>query len=277
MRRTKLEAYGAWIAAAAFAVFASMAANVAVAGIANTKHNLGTQGTKDVHLTAGTDQICVFCHTPHGAAVTDANNNPLPPIWNRTLPSTTYQVYGTGGTSASLDGEVLSVGSVSAACLSCHDGTTAIDTFINAPGSGTAKTGTYTWTGTPDGKMPASGITNIGDDLRNDHPIGVPYCGGFTTGTTCRDPDFNAVASGTINGTVQYWVDSAGLDGTGGTASVREKTDMILYRRTFAEGMRPSVECASCHDPHVEETATRKTFLRIANTGSALCLTCHNK
>ena len=52
---------------------------------------------------------------------------------------------------------------------------------------------------------------------------------------------------------------------------------MVLYRRTFTAGVGPSVECASCHDPHVEETATRKTFLRIANTGSALCLTCHNK
>ncbi len=69
----------------------------------------------------------------------------------------------------------------------------------------------------------------------------------------------------------------------GGTAGVRDKSDMILYTRNFggATGNAPSVECGSCHDPHVEEAtgtpAAGKTFLRIANTGSAVCLACHNK
>lgn len=34
------------------------------------------------------------------------------------------------------------------------------------------------------------------------------------------------------------------------------------------------VQCASCHNPH---TAANRPFLRIANTASALCLTCHIK
>ena len=42
-----------------------------------------------------------------------------------------------------------------------------------------------------------------------------------------------------------------------------------------------SVECGSCHDPHVESgtgtPASGQTFLRIANSGSAVCLACHNK
>ena len=65
------------------------------------------------------------------------------------------------------------------------------------------------------------------------------------------------------------WVDT-----TGGTADVREKTDIALYNRSGVVG--PMVECASCHDPH---TAVNPTFLRVSNTtvGSGLCLSCHTK
>ena len=271
--RSRLERKAVWIAASAFLVFGAMAADTAPAAtsIKDTKHNLGTAGTGTIHLTAGTDEVCVFCHTPHGGNVGTA------PLWNKNLPSTTYQLYGsTGGESATLDGQVLAVGSVSQACLSCHDGTQAMDNMVNAPGSGGYNAGGarppgYTWTGAgADGLMPA-GVTNLGSDLRNDHPIGVQYCGGGLTdaGGTCKDPDFKAVSSATINGLVQFWVDTAG-----GTAGTREKADMILYRRSFTAGAGPSVECGSCHDPH---NYTNPTFLRVANNTSDLCLSCHVK
>jgi predicted CXXCH cytochrome family protein len=280
-RLSKLDSLGGWIAAATFVVFATMAADVALAqGLASSKHNLGTGGTGGVHVTTGTSEICVFCHTPHGGQIGTA------PLWNKNLPSTTYQLYGsTGGESATLDGQVLVVGSVSQACLSCHDGTQAMDNMVNAPGSGGFSAGGarpnagagYTWTAAVAGTgvMPA-GVTNLSGDLRNDHPIGVQYCGGGPTvaspTTACRDPDFVAPQNGTPGGgAIAFWVDT-----TGGGAGTREKTDMILYKRTFTVngGEGPSVECGSCHDPH---NNTNPTFLRIANTGSALCLSCHVK
>ena len=55
---------------AAFALGALLGATAASAGIANTKHNLSTGGTGTVHVTTGTDEICVFCHTPHGSDIT---------------------------------------------------------------------------------------------------------------------------------------------------------------------------------------------------------------
>ena len=274
-RLNTLESIGGWIAMAAFTVFSAMVVDTALAAtsITGTKHNLGATGTGSNHLTAGTDEVCVFCHTPHGG------NNGAAPLWNKNLPSTTYALYGsTGGESATLDGQVLTVGSVSAACLSCHDGTQAMDNMVNAPGSGGfnasgARPAGYTWTGVgADGLMPA-GITNLGSDLRNDHPIGVEYCGGGLTevGGTCRDPDFKAVSRATINGLVQFWVDTT----AGGGAGTREKSDMILYRRTtFTAGSGPSVECGSCHDPH---NYSNPTFLRVANSSSNLCLSCHVK
>src|SRR6185369_7176703 len=82
----------------------------ASAQIANSKHNLGSTGT-GVNKFSGTAEICVFCHTPHGA-----DTSASVPLWNRTLPTpasfTTYDSLGT----STLDGKVAPVGSVSIAC-----------------------------------------------------------------------------------------------------------------------------------------------------------------
>jgi len=258
------------------------------AGVANSKHNLGTTGTGTNHVTTGTGEVCVFCHTPHAA-----NTSATAPLWNKSLPGTTYNTYDVDN-SSSIDGSIAggkdTVGSVSAACLSCHDGSQAMDVMINAPGSGGYNASgaratvnndgvtPYTWTGadTLTG-LPAVGA---GGDLTNDHPIGIQYAGGgysdsdTTASAGTGDSDFNAASTGTVNGTNVWWVDVASgtVGGTGfsGTAGTREKTDIQLYRR----GTEPYVECASCHDPHQSDT---NTFLRIDNTGSAVCLACHNK
>lgn len=258
--------------AAALLLGVGLWSSSSMAGISSTKHNLGTTGTGTNHLTAGTSEICVFCHTPHASNTASG----APPLWNKALPTSTYTTYSTAN-SSTIDGEVLSVGSVSLACLSCHDGTQAMDNMINAPGSGgynasgASLTGA-TWTGANQtaGVLKANIVTNIGTDLRNDHPVGIQYCGGgiTTAGGTCADSDFYAPANATINGTKVWWVDTSA-----GTTNTREKTDMILYTRTFTAGVGPSVECASCHDPH----STNTTFLRIENTNSAVCLSCHNK
>jgi predicted CXXCH cytochrome family protein len=249
-------------------------------GIAVTKHNLSNAnlGTQ-ANSFSGTDEICVFCHTPHGADVT-AN----PPLWNRTLPASgSFQTYDTLGTTT-LDGEVLAVGSVSIACLSCHDGAQAMNVVINAPGSGLGGDANWTggiWTGpalngAPVGSLGYNSVVNLGTDLTNDHPIGVEYAGGACRGVTgdCQpstgtvgDVDFEDAVR-TATGVDQWYVDVDG-DGT------REKTDMILYTRPFSVGgAGPSVECASCHDPHTDANGT---FLRTSNNQSGVCLACHIK
>lgn len=281
------------VAAAVALVFGAAGAQ---AGIALTKHNLGAQGqvsgdgtTNVNYMTAGSTEICVFCHTPHAS-----NINVKAPLWNKPVNSG-YTTYATA-TSATIDGSVDMTG-VSLACLSCHDGTQAMDTMINKPGSGGYNaTGSEitggTWAGARqdgNGVMTNAGefIANLSKDLTNDHPVGIQYCGGgLSTGsssttaagatTGCRDVDFNAPKTGTIGGSTAWWVDS-----TGGTADARDKKDMILYARaptlsgdSTSGWYQPFVECASCHDPH---NSTNPTFLRISNAQSAVCLTCHNK
>lgn len=270
------------------AVVMAFGASVAMAQITGTKHNLGTASSATNKVTAGTSEICVFCHTPHAADVTTAGV----PLWNKRLNTggAAFSTYSSStmnaiGANDGLGGST-SIGSVSLACLSCHDGTQAMDNILNAPGSGGysatggGSTGLgYTWTGTvdADGFMQngATTLAMLGRDLSNDHPIGIQYCGGGPkvggAADPCQDADFVAPDSASIGGATAFWVDT-------GSAG-RQKTDMILYNRAFdangtlAAGTYPSVECASCHDPHSANT----TFLRIANTGSAVCLACHAK
>jgi predicted CXXCH cytochrome family protein len=267
----------ATIAAMVFAIAGAMLAPDAVAqlSIKDSKHNLGTTGAAtNNYQFSGTDEVCVFCHTPHGADI-----SAVVPIWNRTLPSpatfTTYDILGT----SSLDGKVAPVGSVSIACLSCHDGVTALNAVINAPGSGLSGNATWqagTWTRGASTIQP--GITQIGTDLRNDHPIGIQYAGGgYSTATLTGpgvDPDFRPASNALIGSTRVWWVDG-GATGAG----TREKSDMLLYTRAAGSysgqtNPEPFVECASCHDPH---QANNPTFLRRPNAGSDLCLTCHVK
>jgi predicted CXXCH cytochrome family protein len=282
-RRWHIASIAAGLALAVLGVTASLPA---AAQIANTKHNLGTSpGGTGVNQFSGTAEICVFCHTPHGA-----DTSAVVPLWNRTLPNPAgFQTYDSLGTST-LDGKTAPVGSVSIACLSCHDGVTSMSAVINAPGSGKAGDATWqagTWSGANQsgGLLTGGtdGIAKIGTDLRNDHPIGIQYGGGGIKDSTptaaTTDPDFkapkNAVMGSGSNTTRVWWVDTE----TGAGNGTRQKTDMMLYTRVASAGYtgqteaEPFVECASCHDPHTSNS----TFLRISNAGSAVCLSCHVK
>jgi hypothetical protein len=292
MSRRKWGAASAGICAALFLLFSGTAS----AGIVDTKHNLGSgTGPAGRNQVTDTAEVCVFCHTPHGA-----DTGAPAPLWNKRLGAAgtpagggTYTTYASLQT-PSLDGSVAAVGSISLACLSCHDGTQAMDNIINAPGSGglLADGGgvdgrAFTWTGSTvnaAGRL-ASGAALLGTDLSNDHPIGIQYCGGGLTATgtavsgTCRDGDFVAPLTQTINANQVFWIE------TGGTG--KQRTDMPLYVRPgelVATG--PLVECGSCHDPHVSTgqagpTGTGRvageTFLRISNASSAVCTACHVK
>ncbi|OFZ66649.1 MAG: hypothetical protein A2V79_05730 [Betaproteobacteria bacterium RBG_16_56_24] len=258
----------------------------AMAAITGSRHDLSTTGAFNQFTpTAGNSEICVFCHTPHGSS-TDA---PVP-LWNRTLHTTTpYLTYAALGTS-SLDAATAPVGSVSLACLSCHDGTQAMNEIINSPGSGT---GTGTWAGTFTAGSAAGAantlaygtIVNLTTDLRNDHPVGVQYGGGrgtsgFVSGTnyaagSTTDTDFKAITA--VTGKALWYID------TNGTAG-RQNVDLPLYTRADTldylgvaipgGANQPYVECASCHDPH---NTANGTFLRYSNANSTLCLACHAK
>ena len=251
----------------------------ALAGISNTRHNLGS-GTNTVASRAqldanGTAEVCVFCHTPHGAASTATA-----PLWNKLLSKTSgsYTSY-TSATSTTFDAVQSGPGNVSLGCLSCHDGTQAMDNILNAPGYGPGVGGSsvsglsgvsWNWNGfgggagvSTDGFMStaASNSLMLGTNLSNDHPIGMNYCADSTdTGVGTCEADFVAI-SGTAS---RRYIETGGVGFT--------KTDFPLYSNGT---ITTKVECATCHDPHTESAQ----FLRMAggNTGSQICLACHTK
>lgn len=267
--------------------------------IANTRHNL-TQAPPETlgGATLNSSQmdpyrnnygeICVYCHTPHGA-----DTGIKAPLWNRTRSAGPYQTYDLLGTST-LTQTVTQPGANSLTCLSCHDGTVAIDSIINMPGAGrydpnqaVAQNDGFlsTWdpgaTGQHD-KLSAStangsclachnpggvalaqdfSVFVIGTDLRNDHPVGIQY----PTGSV----DFKSTNRVPLGQLLVY-------DNDGDSHADPNEV------RMYDTGDGYEVECASCHDPHGVPSGGagsnfNPTFLRVSNSGSGLCLTCHAK
>jgi predicted CXXCH cytochrome family protein len=95
--------------------------------------------------------------------------------------------------------------------------------------------------GVPDNNTAITGTALVGSSLTDDHPINFTY-------------------DGTLAG------DDGGLKTPDSTNYVDALNEVPLFGGT--------VQCGSCHDPHV---ATNTPFLVVDNTASALCIKCHNK
>jgi predicted CXXCH cytochrome family protein len=248
-----------------------------VTGMTGSGHDLG-------YLGGQYGEVCVYCHTPH-AADTAAQA----PLWNRVIGTPpAYQRYSALGT-VTLQGIEAPVGSVSLACLSCHDGTQAMDTVINAPGRGfnvgTPNPGFRIGT-TPTPPIGGSNpLAALGTDLRDDHPVSIQYCGGgitsdgLTEAGTCIDAGgYRTPQFASINNQAVWWLPAFGQ----GASATRRRTDIFLYTRTDIDGqggtIQPTVECGSCHDPHVAPNTplVEVNFMRTSNAGSVVCLSCHN-
>jgi hypothetical protein len=101
-------------------------ANSSFAGITGSKHDFGQFGWAK-------NQICLPCHTPHNAIVRDAQGVLVGgPLWNHTLSTATYTLYVDPDTGQNVTGQV---DTNSRLCLSCHDGTVALDSFGGGAGT----------------------------------------------------------------------------------------------------------------------------------------------
>ncbi len=147
-------------------------------------------------------EICVVCHTPHFADVSVS----VAPLWNHDVTAATYTIY----SSSTLDATVGQPAGISLLCLSCHDGTVALDSFGGATGTQQIAAGANVGGGTLGGTTA---------DISDDHPISFTYSDGLAS------TDGGLHAPSTTN------------SGLGGTIQ-----DDLL----FAD----ELECASCHDAH---------------------------
>jgi predicted CXXCH cytochrome family protein len=141
----------------------------AQAGISGSAHDFSGAAWN----TGG--KICLPCHTTH------SGSSALAPLWNHAETAVaTYTLY----TSTTLEATMGQPGNESKACLSCHDGTVALDSFGGATGS-TLMTGTAL----------------VGQDLSNDHPVSFAY----TTAIATSDGSLHnpAVQTTSLGDTIQ--------------------------------------------------------------------------
>lgn len=196
--------------------FYSIACALPITNAANP-HNLSSNSAAGSvramePAAGGTDQICVFCHTPHSAA-------PESPLWSRRDPTGpngdgTFPVYAVpllinqDAAAKALTGYDTNnpdyPNGASRMCLSCHDGVTSIGVLLDgAPiimesGSETVTNDTI------------QGIV----DLETSHPISFNY---------------NDNVINTLLGTTDYQMPSAAVD------------------TPLSNGQ---MQCTTCHDPH---------------------------
>lgn len=121
------------------------ASNYSKAVISGSAHDFSSDSWNS------TGEICIVCHTPHNANTSVTNS----PLWNHQTSTATYTVY----SSATLNATVGQPSGISKLCLSCHDGTIALDNFG----------------GRTNGTNYISGGRNLGTSMSNDHPISFTY------------------------------------------------------------------------------------------------------
>lgn len=232
----------------------SFAGPGAGSGISGSPHDLtGPYG-------GGTEtRVCVFCHAPHHAYKPGGTGGQTDyyPLWNHQITELSYDTYQNTDQlgnpviptmtakqlNAGIEGKIPGQpGGSSKLCLSCHDGSVAVDSYGFLPSSSIGPNANKIAAGTKN-FIGGVGTGTLGD-LTNHHPIGFNYASVRTAG----DSGIN---------------DPVGLF-PGSTVSIND----VLYSG--------NMECGTCHDVHNKLNQGPK-FLWVADTGSQLCLTCHNK
>lgn len=205
--------------------------------LSNTKHDF----TRNSAATR--DQMCVFCHVPR--ELSDGGGNTDAPLWNKKASSGGgFIMY--SATKAGTSPDAIP-NSSTLACLSCHDGTTAINSLNQRPHVGAGIPGDSSSEQTTVDTMATTDAAQIGPDLSNDHPVSIEYRDELVANGLLRPKNTQLPGSWLGAMTIQNLL----------------RTDGAKINR---------VECVSCHDPHDN---TNGMFLRVNNAGSALCCACH--
>jgi len=205
--------------------------SLSAATIVGTKHDLSSTGPGG---KTNTTQVCVFCHTPHGAATPGASQ--IIPLWNKTTTVTTgFTMYNAvSAPNSQLQGTVDATPTgASMACFTCHDGTQAVGNVLNLP-YGSASI-TYTAGGNVNATGFITGTPLLGKDLSNDHPISITYQDNLDAGLK---------AAATLAGVKLFPSNVTGSKVQCASChNVHDATNLPFLRVTAAG----SAICTSCH------------------------------
>jgi len=226
-------------------------ATTSKAGISGSKHDFGGAGWSK-------GEICLPCHAPHHS--NKAGYADKGPLWNhKTLAANTTYAYDTYDSASGeiLPSDPIKLDAQSMLCMSCHDGTIALDSFGGVDGS-------YT--------IGAKGKLVEGGSLEGNHPVGsaaiMSNDGVMATASYMNNPqDWKTISS----------------------TGVATATGMALKK---VDG-KFAVGCSTCHEPHNRRNQDNMLWVKNNGpltlgtradrggnrsvSGSGLCLTCHLK
>ncbi len=185
---------------------------IAWSGIEGSSHDFSAYGWSG-------GKICEVCHTPHNSDTSE----PDAPLWDRETTTATYTVY----SSPTMDIAPVQPRGPTKLCLSCHDGTIALDSFGGMSGSSFI-----------------GGAANLTTDLSDDHPVSVqwihqtvetsPFCANCHFGSPRKLVFFRPGGSGS-----PIWIECATCHDVHNSENLPS-----LLRRT----MSGSELCLTCHE-----------------------------
>lgn len=262
MKGLKVLLVGGLVLSMASAALAYTGSYVPGIGINSTPHDLGNlqQVANGMNYPAvdpdGLERICVWCHAPHNAyRLSTAAGGVGPqaaaafdylPLWNHTLQTNiAYTMYENGSGAPQVGPRAsqaiilgMTPGSTSLLCLSCHDGSVAVNSYGNVDQlARSQEVGTDV--------MSTSYRIGSGQYLGNHHPIGFSYTAAQAADDELRDASLTNLTATTL-------------------------IEDHLY------GSNGNMECGTCHSVHNTGNGG-ETLLWRSDFRSELCLTCHSK
>jgi len=247
--------------------------------VVNTVHNMSATSSNTIKAT-NDNEVCIFCHTPHGS-------RPVAPLWNKNDPGSSYTLYN----SSTLDGTSGQPDGSSILCLSCHDGTIALGNLVSRE-SDIAMVGGIT-------TMPVGG-SNLQTDLSDDHPVSYVYSSGDTelndpgalgslvkleTGkiqcVSCHDPHKNTYTKFLVDTNENSLLCITCHNKTGWTGSSHESSTATWNGSgadpwahiEFPYSTVQKNACENCHDPH---NSAEKIRLLKSGVFETNCTGCHD-
>ena len=252
-------------------VTGSLLAFTAKAGIVGSKHDFSQYQFNN--NPADPNTVCSVCHTPHHA---DPNSGPL---WGHQSISTagwTMYAQNIGAGAASSPGASVhytvptAPNPSSLACLSCHDGSVAINAY-GSPANNSVNASIFV-----SGNAAISTDQSLTKNLSHSHPISFHY--------------EDVVGVGANKDQWIYDQSSPVLVPTANSSTFTPGPDMTI--KGFLLDSQGNLECSSCHDVHAQQgsaydpvmnpklvkiNGTAANTVNGQQTGSLLCRSCHNK
>jgi hypothetical protein len=242
----KLNLLSLSVAAAAFL----LSATVTQAGILGSPHDFSQASWN--FTPSDPNSVCSPCHQAHHA------DSRVVPLWGHTTSTGPWIMYNTNTVPVSQMKATPSPTPTgpSLACLSCHDGTVAVNSYGGGIQGGTA--------------FYLTNSARIEPDLTHTHPISFTY-------------DANLVGTGPNQDQWLYNPDTTQVLQPD-TGAFVPGNDMTI--NGFLLGGNHRLECSSCHAVHNQQgtpynLVNNPDLLVINGTkggiGSLLCRSCHNK